>query len=146
MSMSAEYFLDTNVLVYAATGTDAERIKRNRALALIQSGNFGVSTQVLQEFYVVATRKVSVPMTPRLALQWIDQLDAYPCVAIDADLVKLGVSISARYQISYWDAAILAAAEVLGATIVYSEDLQHDQTYDRLRVANPFLQGASLES
>jgi predicted nucleic acid-binding protein len=136
--MSVDCFLDTNVLVYAATGTQAERAKRDRAQALIASVNFGISTQVLQEFYVVATRKAHIRMPPHIALEWMEQLDGRPCVIIDPDLVKLAAAISIRYQISYWDSAILAAAESLGAEVVYSEDLQHNQNYRAVRVENPF--------
>jgi len=136
--MSVDCFLDTNVLVYAATGTPTERVKRDKAQSLIASVNFGISTQVLQEFYVVATRKARIKMPPEIALEWMEQLDGRPCVVIDPDLVKLAAAISIRYQISYWDGAILAAAEALGADVVYSEDLQHSQKYRTLRVENPF--------
>jgi predicted nucleic acid-binding protein len=136
--MSVDCFLDTNILLYAATGTQAERAKREKAQDLIASVNFGISTQVLQEFYVNATRKVRIPMPAHLALEWMDQLDSRPCVSIDPDLVRLSAAISIRYRISYWDAAILAAAEALDATVVYSEDLAHDQAYGAVRVENPF--------
>lgn len=136
--MSVDCFLDTNVLVYAATGTKADRAKRERAQALIASVNFGISTQVLQEFYVVATRKAHICMPPHIALEWMEQLDGRPCAIIDQDLVKLAAAISIRYQISYWDGAILAAAEALAAEVVYSEDLQHNQMYRTVRVENPF--------
>ena len=136
--MSVDCFLDTNILVYAATGTPAERTKREQAQALIASANFGISTQVLQEFYVVATRKARIKMPPDIALEWLEQLDGRPCVVIDPDLVKLAAAISIRYQISYWDGAILAAAESLGAEVVYSEDLQHNQAYRNVRIENPF--------
>ena len=59
-------------------------------------------------------------------------------MTIDAGLVKRGAAISARYQISYWDGAILAAAEALGAPVLYSEDLSHGQTYGSVKVVNPF--------
>jgi predicted nucleic acid-binding protein len=136
--MSVDCFIDTNILLYAASGTEAERVKREKAQALIASANFGISTQVLQEFYVSATRKVHIKMSPRIALQWMEQLDGRPCISIDPDLVKLAAAMSIRYQISYWDVAILAAAETLGAEVVYSEDLQHDQMYHKVRVENPF--------
>jgi predicted nucleic acid-binding protein len=136
--MSVDCFLDTNVLVYAATGTQAEGAKREKAQALIASVNFGISTQVLQEFYVTATRKARIKMPPHIALEWMEQLDGRPCVIVDLDLVKLAAAISIRYQISYWDGAIPAAAEALGAEVVYSEDLQHNQKYRAVRVENPF--------
>ena len=136
--MSVDCFLDTNVLLYAATGTQTERAKRKKAQALIATANFGISTQVLQEFYVNATRKAHIRMPPNIALEWIEQFDGRPCISVDPDLVKLAAAISMRYQISYWDGAILAAAESLAAEVVYSEDLQHYQTYRTVRVENPF--------
>jgi predicted nucleic acid-binding protein len=136
--MSVDCFIDTNVLLYAATGTDAERVKREKAQSLIATANFGISTQVLQEFYVSATRKAHIRMPPHIALEWMEQLDGRPCISVDPDLVKLAAAISIRYQISYWDGAILAAAEALAAEVVYSEDLQHNQMYRAVRVENPF--------
>jgi predicted nucleic acid-binding protein len=136
--MSVDCFIDTNVLLYAATGTDADQSKRETAQALLASTDFGISTQVLQEFYVSATRKAHIRMPPRIALEWMEQLDGRPCAIVDPDLVKLAAAISIRYQISYWDGAILAAAEALEAKVVYSEDLQHNQKYRALRIENPF--------
>src|SRR5262245_18835695 len=127
--MNVDCFLDTNVLVYAATGTEADRAKREKAQALIATANFGISTPVLQEFYVSATRKAHIRMPPRIALEWMEQLDGCPCISVDPDLVKLAAAISIRYQISYWDGAILAPAEALAAPVVYSEDHQHAQMY-----------------
>lgn len=136
--MSVDSFLDTNVIVYAAAGRGAEERKRGRALNLIETEDFGTSAQVLQEFYVTVTRKAAVALTPAVALEWIEQLEAFPCLEIDAALVKLAAEVSERYGISYWDGAIVAAAEVLGAAIVFSEDLNDGQSYGAVRVVNPF--------
>jgi len=136
--MSVDCFIDTNVLLYAATGTELERVKREKAQTLLASVNFGISTQVLQEFYVSATRKAHIRMPPHIALEWMEQLDGRPCITVDPDLVRLAAATSIRYKISYWDAAILAAAEALAAEVVYSEDLQHNQMYRSVRVENPF--------
>jgi predicted nucleic acid-binding protein len=136
--MSVDCFLDSNILVYAASGTEADRRKRDIAQSLIATRDFGISAQVLQEFYVAATRKAHIRMLPRIALEWMEQLDGRPCVSIDPDLVKLAAAVSIRYQLSYWDGAILASAEALGADVVYSEDLQHGQLYRTVRVENPF--------
>src|SRR5688572_32320868 len=81
--MNVDCFLDTNVLVYAATGTEVDRAKRQKAQALIATANFGISTQVLQEFYVSATRKAHIGMPPRIALEWMEQLDGRPCISVD---------------------------------------------------------------
>jgi predicted nucleic acid-binding protein len=136
---SARYFLDTNVLVYAATGKHDAPEKRERANELIGRSSFAVSTQVIQEFYWIATRKPAVPLTPAQALAWIEQLQEMPVVLVDLDLIKGAILLSARYRISYWDAAILAAAEEANASIVYSEDLSHGQLYGGVRVLNPFV-------
>ena len=72
------------------------------------------------------------------ALEWIEQWTAFPCKSIDHQLVRIAIERSERYAISYWDAAILAAAEALGATTVYSEDLNDGQRYGQVRVINPF--------
>jgi predicted nucleic acid-binding protein len=136
--MRAESFLDTNVLVYAAAGRGSQETKRDQALALIAAEDFGSSAQVLQEFYVTVTRKIEAPVTATEALEWIEQLEAFPTVPVDASLVKIAVEISERYRISYWDAAILSAAEALGARTLYSEDLNHGQQYGLVQVRNPF--------
>ncbi len=135
--MSVECFLDTNVLVYAAAG-DEETEKRDTALRLIEETDFGLSAQVMQEFYVTVVRKAKVPLSPVAALEWIEQLRAFPCAVIDASLVMVAVENSERYRISYWDGAIVAAAESLQAPILYSEDLNHQQVYGSVRVMNPF--------
>ena len=136
--MNAKVFLDTNVLVYAAVGTGKHESKRKRALDLIQSEDFGTSAQVLQEFFVTVVRKALRPLSAAQALEWIEQWAAFPCQPIDRELVQIAVGLSERFTISYWDAAILAAAEALGSHIVYSEDLNDGQQYGEVRVINPF--------
>lgn len=136
--MNASVFLDTNVLVYAALGRDTEEPKRQRALELIDSEDFGTSAQVLQEFFVTVVRKTAHPLSVAEALNWIEQWTAFPCQVIDHQLVRSAIERSQRYRISYWDAAILVAAEALGAHTVYSEDFTDGQRYGRVRVINPF--------
>ena len=136
--MTASVFFDTNVLVYAAIGTGKDEPKRKRALELIGSEEFGTSAQVLQEFFVTVVRKASRPLSAAQALEWIEQWTAFPCRVIDHQLVRIAIEQSERYAISYWDAAILVAAEALGAHTVYSEDLNDGQRYGRVRVVNPF--------
>jgi predicted nucleic acid-binding protein len=136
--MNAKVFFDTNVLVYAAVGTGKDESKRKRALDLIQSEDFGTSAQVLQEFFVTVVKKALRPLSAAQALEWIEQWAAFPCQPIDRELVQIAVGLSERFTISYWDAAILAAAEALGSRIVYSEDLNDGQQYGEVRVVNPF--------
>lgn len=137
--MSVECFLDTNVLVYAAAGSDPTSPKRKRALELIETASFGISAQVLQEFYVTVTRKLAVPLSPAHAIEWVEALEAFPCLPVDNALVKLGAECSVRFQLSYWDGAILAAAQCLGAPLLFTEDLNDSQRYGSVMVRNPFL-------
>lgn len=136
--MNASVFFDTNVLVYAAIGTGKDEAKRRRALELVESEDFGTSAQVLQEFFVTVVKKAARPLSAAEALDWIGQWAAFPCQPLDRQLVQIAIEISERFRISYWDAAILAAAEALGSRIVYSEDLNDGQQYGRIRVVNPF--------
>lgn len=136
--MTASVFLDTNVLVYAAAGTGQNQRKRERALQLIETEDFATSAQVLQEFFVTVVKKAARPLSAAQALEWIEQFTAFPCQDIDQQLVRIAIERSERYMISYWDAAVLAAAEALGAHTVYSEDLKAGQRYGRVRVVNPF--------
>ncbi len=135
--MNVEAVLDTNVLVYSVSRLDEDRAKRDRALELLKQP-FVLSGQILQEFYVNVTRKIKKPLPAELALEWVEQLEQQPCVPIDATLVKNGIVTSERYRISYWDGAVLAAAEALGAQTLYTEDLNHGQLYGSVRVLNPF--------
>jgi predicted nucleic acid-binding protein len=136
--MNAKVFLDTNVLVYAAAGSGKDERKRRRALEVIQSEDFGTSAQVLQEFFVTVVKKAWRPLSAVEALRWIEQWAVFPCQAIDRELVQVAIEVSQRYAISYWDAAILAAAQALGSHTVYSEDLNDGQQYGKVRVVNPF--------
>ena len=138
--MKIGHFLDTNVLLYAALGRKTEEAKRATAADLIGRSAFGVSTQVLQEFYTAAIKQRSGhPLSPADARQWITDLNSQPCAIVDKALIQVAIEISWRYRINYWDAAIVAAAERLEAPIVFTEDLNHGQSYGSVRVVNPFL-------
>ena len=132
-------FCDTNVILYAARPwlEPQDEHKRPAAVELMER-DFGVSCQVLAEFYYNAVQKGASRLSAEEAEIWLDDLAARPCAVVDADLVRHGVAISRRYQISYWDGAIVAAALELGATTLYSEDLNDGQKYGDLTVINPF--------
>ena len=136
--MTAKVFLDTNVLVYAATGTGQDERKRQRAMSLIASDDFGISAQVLQEFFVSVVKKARRPLSAAQALEWIEELSNFPCQPTDHQLVRIAIEQCERYRISYWDAAIISAAQALGSHTVYSEDLHDGQLYGTVRVVNPF--------
>ena len=136
--MNADTFVDTNVLIYAAAGRRDAPEKYARAWEIIGSGDYGISAQVLAEFYVNAVRKPAVPLTVAEAAAWIADLQTVPVVPIDGGLVAEAVDRSRTHKISYWDAAIIVAAERLGATTLYSEDLNDGQRYGSVTVVNPF--------
>lgn len=136
--MTVECFLDTNVVVYAAAGRGADEWKRRRALDILEQADFGLSGQVLQEFYVTVTAKARVRLAARDAAEWVERLSLRPVAAIDEGVVKEAISLSVRYQISYWDAALIAAARSLDTRVLYTEDLNHGQSYADVQVLNPF--------
>ena len=138
--MRIECFLDTNVLIYAAMGRLDEPRKFDVASALVDSKDFGLSGQVLAEFCVnaVAQRKGRTPLTETELDLWMGLLGDYPIQPVDTGLVQMGLAYSRRVRISYWDAALIAAAERLEAPILYTEDLNHNQLYGSVRVVNPF--------
>jgi predicted nucleic acid-binding protein len=137
--MSVDCFLDTNVLMYAVSSAEADAPKRRRALELVRQADFGLSAQVLQEFYVTVTRKIRKPLAPELAVALMDEYRFFPTVPTDYPLIVSAVELSLRYGMSYWDGAIVAAAEALEAPILYTEDLGHLQRYGSVRAVNPFL-------
>lgn len=131
-------FLDTNVLVYA---DDLEAgAKRDRARGLVaealSSGEGVVSTQVLQEFFVIATGKLDVDVA--IARRKVELLAAMDVVGIDLDLILAAIDLRRLHSISFWDALILRAAAVAGCSLLLTEDLQHGQVVDGVRVENPF--------
>jgi predicted nucleic acid-binding protein len=138
--MSVECFLDTNILVYAVSSAAADTAKSTKALDLVQRSDFGLSAQVLQEFYVTVTRKIRKPLAPELAVALMEEYRVFPTVPTDYPLIVLAVELSLRYRISYWDGAIVAAALALEAPVLYTEDLNHGQSYGPVRAVNPFLE------
>lgn len=136
--MNADVFVDTNVLIYAAAGLGDAPEKHARAWEIIGPGDYGISAQVLAEFYVNVTRKPAVPLSPAEAAAWVAELQAVPVVPVDGSLVAEAADRSQAHRISYWDAAVIVAAERLGATTLYSEDLSDGQTYGSVTVVNPF--------
>ena len=132
-------FLDSNVLIYAALDPEEEEKDKKRiALDLLKTTDFGVSAQVLAEAYCVIRRKSKPSWTESQIDLWLTTMMEHPVAPIDAALVRRGVDISRRYLISYWDGAIIAAAESLGAGTVFTEDLNDGQSFGTVTVRNPF--------
>jgi predicted nucleic acid-binding protein len=121
--MTATSFVDTNVLLYAASNAAADQSKRQIASAVLARPDIGFSAQVLQEFYAVAVTKQRLRMTHDEALAVLQSLAAFPICPITHNLVLAAIDLRQRFGVSYWDAAILAAAKQLGCRSVYSEDL-----------------------
>ena len=134
--MHAEFFLDTNILLYAASSAKSEQNKRTKARELLAMEGGGLSVQVQAEFYVNATGKFKLPHDKVVGI--LESLDSYPVLALTEAVFWAALQIKERYQLSYWDSAIIAAALELGCHTVYSEDLNHGQSYAGVRVINPF--------
>jgi predicted nucleic acid-binding protein len=135
--MHAEFFFDTNILLYAASSANSEQAKRIKARELLAMDGGGLSVQVQAEFYVNATTKFKLPHDKVVRI--LESLDSYPVVAVSEAVFWAALEIKERYRLSYWDSAIIAAAVTLGCHTLYSEDLGHGQTYAGVRVINPFV-------
>ena len=138
MIVPVSHCLDTNVLVYAFSTAPRDAAKARIAQDWIHRENWGVTVQVLQEFYVNAVRS-SNELGHDDALAMIEEIaSSRPVAAIDIPLMRHALQLTNRYRISYWDAAVIAGARRLGATVLVSEDLADGQDYGGVRVLNPF--------
>lgn len=136
--MTARCFADTNLFFYAASNDPADAIKKSIARELLKSEDVSISAQVLQEFAHNASAKRRLGLNPQETEAVLNALLVYPVLPITGELVLVAVMIQHRYQISYWDAAIVAAASEMGCEILYSEDLNAGQEYAGVMVKNPF--------
>ena len=136
--MTARCFADTNIFVYAASHAAEDRGKKRTARDLLATEDIGLSAQVLQEFYAVATAKERLGISAAEARKAIEAMSEFPVAPITADLVKQAIALASEHRLSYWDAAIVAAAQTLGSRILYSEDLNSGQKFGSLTVRNPF--------
>lgn len=132
-------FADTNVLLYAISRDPEEQAKATRANELLSARDLGLSVQVLQEFYVQATRESRADrLTHEQAAALVDSFRRFPVQETTVGIVLSAMSTARRFDISYWDAAILEAARTLSCEVVLSEDLGDGQDYAGVRVENPF--------
>lgn len=132
-------FADTNVLLYAISRDPAEHAKAERANELLGERDLGISVQVLQEFYVQATRATRPDAIAHDdAVQLIESFQRFPVAPITTALMHAAMRTRERFRISYWDAAILEAARALACDVVLSEDLSDAVDYGGIRVENPF--------
>jgi predicted nucleic acid-binding protein len=132
-------FLDTNVLVYAVSSAPEEQVRADRANALLAERDLALSSQVLQEFYVQATRTTRPDAIPHAdAVELIETFQRFPVAPVTSEVMRAALATCDRFRISYWDAAILEAARSLGCEVVLSEDLSDAVDYAGVRVVNPF--------
>lgn len=132
-------FFDTNVLIYSVSSAPAEAGKRERAEALLDRGDGVLSVQVLQEFYVQITRASRPrPMPHDIALDFIQAWRRHRVVDNTIDTLLAALAIHDRYDFSYWDSAVVAAARAAGCSELYTDDLSHGQVVDGVRIINPF--------
>jgi predicted nucleic acid-binding protein len=139
--MSDRFFVDTNILLYAHdSGTGIKHERARDLMDRLWSLRQGVlSTQVLQEFAISLRRKISPPLSTRETREWITQYMRWEVVVNTSRSVLNALEIEERYQISFWDALIVQAAESAGAETLYTEDLSDGQSYGTVRVVNPLL-------
>lgn len=139
--MSAKVFLDTNILIYAHD-RDAGA-KRDTAVALLRDlweRRCGVvSTQVLQEFYVNVTRKIATPLSRSQTRGLLRNYLSWQIETNVPETILAASEIEERHRLSFWDAMIVASAVRSGAERLLTEDLNHDQVIEGVRVQNPFL-------
>ena len=140
--IGAMRFVDTNVLLYAVSSRADEARKADRARVLLNEPDLALSAQVLQEFYVQATRQgARSPIGHDTAVAFVRTLERFPLQEQSSSLMHAAFTTRAHYGISYWDAAIVEAARMLGCHQLLTEDLQHGQDFGGVRVSNPFLSG-----
>jgi predicted nucleic acid-binding protein len=133
-------FVDSNVLVYAYDADAGTKHDKSRAVVedLWRSRSGSVSTQVLQEFYVVATRKLVKPLARRDARAIVAAYKAWPVHRPTVDDITAASELEERHQLQFWDAMVVTSALRLGASIIVSEELQQGQHFRGLVVVNPF--------
>jgi predicted nucleic acid-binding protein len=137
--MAVSHCLDTNLLLYAFSKTPRDAAKARIARDWIKREDWGVTVQILQEFYVNAVRAPH-QLGHEDALAMIEEIaSSRPVATIDVPLMRHALQLKSRYRIAYWDAAVVAGARRLGAAVLVSEDLAHGQDYGGVRVLNPFV-------
>jgi predicted nucleic acid-binding protein len=137
--MTAMRFVDTNILLYRISSIRSEGHKQAVAEEILNADDIHLSVQVLQEFYVQSTRtNRSDALLHGEAVALIESWKRFPIQESSLGLLEASLISKDRWQLSYWDAAIIEAARLAGCKIVLSEDLNHGQDFDGVHVINPF--------
>lgn len=143
--MSAKVFVDTNILVYARDSSEKEKqiIAREWMAYLWQTRLGRLSYQSCNEYYVVTTQRLKPGLSRKEARHDINAFEAWNPLAINQAAIENAWRIQDKYQFSWWDSLIVSAAQIQNCTFILSEDLQHEQALDELRIINPFLSDLS---
>jgi predicted nucleic acid-binding protein len=137
--MTLPHFLDTNILLYSISRHPAESAKRERAIDLLERDDGALSVQVLQEFYVQATRSTRHdPLPHQIAAGLIKTWTRFRVQEITLGILTGALDIKAAHGFSYWDSAIIAAARALGCRELYTEDMAHGREIEGIVLVNPF--------
>jgi predicted nucleic acid-binding protein len=135
----AKRFIDTSVLLYSISRHPSEAAKRDRAVELLVATDLGLSAQVLQEFYVQATRPTRTDaLAHDVAAGLVRAWARFPVQEISLGIVTAAFEIHAAHDFSYWDSAIIAAAQALGCRELLSEDMSHGRRIGDLVIIGPF--------
>ncbi|MBK1705510.1 PIN domain-containing protein [Halochromatium glycolicum] len=144
--MSVEAFLDTNILVYHLDDADPtkHRVAERLVRSALETGNACISFQVVQECLNVGLRKARVPLDADTARRYLDTVLIPLWRVMPSDrLYHRGIELQARYGYGLYDSLIIAAAQEMSSSTLFSEDLQHGQVIDGLTITNPFLPGGA---
>lgn len=146
MPSASIVFVDTNVLLYAEDGASQEKYERARQwLGVLWQRRCGrVSTQVLNEYYANATRKLRPPVPAGDARAEVRRFQHWKPWQVDHQTVETAWAMETRFGVSWWDALVVSAAIHQGCKYLLSEDLQHGQRLDSVQVINPFLTGPDI--
>lgn len=134
-------FFDTNIVVYSLGFDDTEKTRTAQMLMRFHAarGTLCLSTQVLLETYNTVTRKIRQKATPMDGRHAVSLLAEFRVHTVDLATIQRAIDISLLHQVSLWDALLVASASALGAALIYTEDLNHGQVIEGVRVMNPFL-------
>jgi predicted nucleic acid-binding protein len=134
------HFFDTNILLYSISRDPTEAFKCDRSIDLLDQDDGALSVQVLQEFYVQATRQTrSDPLPHDIAVGLMRTWTRFTVQDITLLVLEHALRIKITYGFSYWDSAIIAAACSLGCSTLYSEDMNHGRSVEGVTIRNPFL-------
>jgi predicted nucleic acid-binding protein len=137
--MTGPPFFDTNILLYSISTNPADFAKRELATALLRREEGALSVQVLQEFYVQATRVTRPqPLPHDAAVDLITAWSRFQVQEITLAILDAALEIKAAHRFSYWDSAIIAAARALGCQELFTEDMSHGRQVEGVLIINPF--------